>query len=127
MVQGFNDYFKVILRERVSDIGNSIAEDNKEYRELSRRIIELENKLLGLLNEQSRVDFDEYVEVHQRRCALMQDCMYCMGFADSMELLRNIVGLEMCNKGKEVVNCAVKDTHSCLKYCLRRGAGSSYL
>jgi hypothetical protein len=85
-MDNITEHFKDSLIDRANDIDNEIASTNPEYKELTKRIMQLEDELIKLLPDDRFKLFDDYRDTVLQRDALVIKLIYLQGFQDGSEL-----------------------------------------
>ncbi len=86
MLREFDDILDEMMFRRLEDIGTNILMTNKEYREASTKLIEINYKIRDLLPEEHRHLIDDYEEITSAQGALSDDIIYKQALKDGIEL-----------------------------------------
>jgi hypothetical protein len=94
----FNQYIKDLISDRTEEIGRKILYNNKRYRELNLRIIEVQQALTKNLPPQAHSLVNYYDEAEAEQDSILTITMYRQGFMDGVNSTKLLTRYEIMHR-----------------------------
>ena len=88
MFKKFNQYLKKFIFDRTDEIEQGLLLNNKRYRELNVRIIEVQKEIMENLPPRSRSLVFQYDEAESEQDGIVIMTMYRQGFIDGVKAIK---------------------------------------